>query len=174
MMCPVECPLAGYPVVKSIAHELCTDPWNRSHRSEFPEVNSEYLNHGDATGGDDMLWIVLLGGAAVMTASYASEQAIVPKLHHRPGTPLAVVQSCREAVVSAARIHAGETGATLVRVDATSAGEVRPTRNGQSAPVEVGIVYGRSSGREARQGVIDCRVDHQGRVSIADLAGATP
>jgi len=120
-----------------------------------------------------MLFIVLLGGAAGLAGAYASEQAIIPKLQHRPGTPIEVVQSCRDAVVSAAQTHASEVGATLVRVDATSAGEIRHARNGQTAPVELGIVYGRPSGREARQGVIECHVDRRGRATIADLPVAT-
>jgi len=49
---------------------------------------------------------------------------------------------------------------------------MRRTRNGQRAPVEVGIVYSRTSGREARQGVVECWVDTRGRATIADLAGA--
>jgi hypothetical protein len=131
------------------------------------------FNRRGAGGEHDMLWIVLLAGAAGLASGYASEQAIIPKLQHRPGTPIEVVRTCRDAVLSAAQTHASEMDATLVRVDATSAGEIRRTRTGQSARVEVGIVYGRPSGREARQGVIECRVDRRGQATIADLAGAT-
>jgi len=63
-------------------------------------------------------------------------------------------------------------GAQLIRVDATSAGEMRRTRSGQRAPVEVGIVYSRSSRRESRQGIVECREDRRRRATIADLAGA--
>jgi hypothetical protein len=120
-----------------------------------------------------MFWIVLLVGAAGLAGGYAAEKANIPKLQHRPGTPIAIVEACRNAVISAAQAHATDMGATLVRVDATSAGEMHRTRNGQSAPVEIGIVYSRLGGREARQGVIECRVDQRGRTAIADLANAT-
>jgi hypothetical protein len=63
-------------------------------------------------------------------------------------------------------------GAQLIRVDATSAGEMRRTRSGQRAPVEVGIVYSLSSRRESRQGIVECREDRRRRATIADLAGA--
>jgi hypothetical protein len=120
----------------------------------------------------DMLWVVLLLGASGLVGGYAAERAVVPKLQYRPGTPNEVVETCRQAAIAAARTHASEMGAELIRVDATSAGEMRRTRRGRHAPVEVGIVYSRSGGREARQGVIDCRVDARGRATIADLAGA--
>jgi hypothetical protein len=119
-----------------------------------------------------MLWVVLLIGASGMVGGYAAEQAIIPKLQYRPGTPNEVVETCRQATIAAARTHASEMGAQLDRVDATSAGEMRRTRSGQRAPVEVGIVYSRSSGREARQGVVECRVDRRGQATIAELAGA--
>lgn len=119
-----------------------------------------------------MLWVVLLVGASGLIGGYAAERAGIPKLQHRPGTPDEVVESCRQAAIAAARAHAGEMGAELVRVDATSAGEMRRTRSGGRAPVEVGIVYSRPSGREARQGVVECRVDARGQAAIADLAGA--
>jgi hypothetical protein len=121
-----------------------------------------------------MLWVVLLLGASGLVGGYAAEQAIVPKLQYRPGTPNEVVETCRQAAIAAARAHASAMGAELIRVDATSAGEMRRTRSGRHAPVEVGIVYSRPSGREARQGIIECRVDARGRTAIADLAGAAP
>jgi len=119
-----------------------------------------------------MLWVVLLLGASGMVGGYAAEQAIIPKLQHRPGTPDEVVETCRQAAIAAARTHASEMGAQLIRVDATSAGQLRRTRSGQRAPVEVGIVYSRPSGREARQGVVECRVDSRGQATIANLATA--
>jgi hypothetical protein len=123
-----------------------------------------------------MLWLALFIGASAMVggyANYAERQAAIPKLQHRPGTPIELVETCREAVISAAQTHAKEMSVELERVDATSAGEMRRTRNGQVAPVEVGIVYSRSTGRESRQGVIECRVDRRGRAVIANFAGAT-
>ena len=119
-----------------------------------------------------MLWVILLLGASGMVGGYAAEQAIIPKLQHRPGTPNEIVETCRQAAIAAARTHASEMGAQLVRVDATSAGQLRRARSGQRAPVEVGIVYSRPSGREARQGLVECRVDARGQATIANLAAA--
>ncbi|WP_262268840.1 hypothetical protein [Microvirga yunnanensis] len=119
-----------------------------------------------------MLWVILLLGAAGLGGGYAAERASIPKLQYRPGTPNEIVETCRQAAITAGRTHASEVGAELIRVDATSAGELRRTRSGQRAPVEVGIVYSRSSGREARQGIVECRVDRHGQATIADLAGA--
>ncbi len=119
-----------------------------------------------------MLWVILLLGASGMVGGYAAEQAIIPKLQHRPGTPDEVVETCRQAAIAAARTHASEMGAQLVRVDATSAGQLRRARSGLRAPVEVGIVYSRPSGREARQGLVECRVDARGQATIANLAAA--
>lgn len=119
-----------------------------------------------------MLWVVVLLGASGLVGGYAAERAVTPKLQYRPGTPDQVVEACRQAAIAAARVHAGEMGAELVRVDAASAGEMRRTRSGGRAPVEVGIVYSRLGGREARQGVVECRVDASGQAAIADLAGA--
>ncbi|MBQ0819750.1 hypothetical protein KBI52_05895 [Microvirga sp. HBU67558] len=119
-----------------------------------------------------MLWVILLLGAAGLGGGYAAERASIPKLQYRPGTPNEIVETCRQAAIAAARTHASEVDAELIRVDATSAGEMRRTRSGQRAPVEVGVVYSRAGGREARQGVVDCRVDRRGQATIADLAGA--
>ena len=120
----------------------------------------------------DMLWVILLLGASGMVGGYAAERAIIPKLQYRPGTPNEVVETCRQAAIAAASTHASEMGAQLTRVDATSAGEIRRTRSGLRAPVEVGIVYSRPGGREARQGIIECRIDRRGQATIADLAAA--
>jgi hypothetical protein len=121
-----------------------------------------------------MIWVVVLIAASAAfggVANYTSRQSIVPQLQYRPGTPDAVVESCRQAAIAAARTHATELGAELVRVDAASAGEMRRVRGLQSAPVEVGIVYSRPSGQEVRQGVIECRVNREGAV-LAGLPGA--
>jgi hypothetical protein len=122
-----------------------------------------------------MVWLLVfiavsavLGGAA----QYSSYQASVPHLQHRPGTPDEVVESCRQAVITAAQTHAAESGAELVRVDATSAGEMRPLGRLRTAPVEVGVVYARPTGRELRQAVIECRVDRRGSAVLASLPGA--
>ena len=90
-----------------------------------------------------------------------------PQLQHRPGTPIEVVESCRQAVIAAAQQHAAESGAQVIRVDATSAGEMRPRGRLQVAPVEVGVVYVRPTGRELRQAVIECRLDRRGRAVLA-------
>lgn len=119
-----------------------------------------------------MLWVILLLAAAGLGGGYAAERAIIPKLQYRPGTPNEVVEKCRQAVIAAAGTHAAASDAKLIRVDATSAGEMRSTQSGQRAPVEVGIVYSRSGGREARQGFVECRVNARGQATIADLAGA--
>lgn len=122
-----------------------------------------------------MVWfIVFIAATAVLggAAQYASYQASIPRLQYRPGTPDNVVESCRQAVITAAQQHAAESGAQVVRVDATSAGEMRPLRGLQSAPVEVGVVYARPTGRELRQAVIECRVDRRGRAALVDVRGA--
>ena len=123
-----------------------------------------------------MVWLVLFVGASAMVggyASYTAQQAVTPNLHYRPGTPTEIVKLCRETVIAAAQSHAATVGAELVRVDATSAGEMHRAIRTRVAPVEVGVVYARPSGRELRQGTIECRVRSNGRVSIADLATAT-
>jgi hypothetical protein len=106
----------------------------------------------------------------ISAVNEAEDRAVVPQLQYRPGTPDEVVATCREAVAAAARAHAAESNAELLRVDATSAGVMRRTRAGGRAPVEVGLVYGRPGGPEARRGVIECRVDQSGRVTLADLS----
>ena len=92
-----------------------------------------------------MLWVILLLGASGLVGGYAAERAIVPELQYRPGTPNEVVEICRRAAIAAARTHASEMGAQVIRVDAASAG---------------------------RQGAIECRVDRRGQATIADLAAA--
>jgi len=90
-----------------------------------------------------MLLLVLFLGASMAAggyASYVSNQPMIPKLEHRPGTPIEVVQRCRDATIAPARAHALQQHADLVRIDATSAGPMRRTGSGQAAPIEVGIV----------------------------------
>jgi hypothetical protein len=119
-----------------------------------------------------MMWFVVFVAVAALlggVASYSSQQAAIPRLTHVPGTPDEVVESCRQSVIAAAQAHATQLGATLVRVDATSAGQMRRMGRVQSAPVEIGVVYSRPTGREARQGVIECRVDRRGTVTLANL-----
>jgi hypothetical protein len=121
-----------------------------------------------------MVWVVAFIAAAALVggvAQYASIQASTPRLQHRPGTPIEVVESCRQAVIAAAQQHAVESGAQVVRVDATSAGAMRPLGRLQAAPVEVGVVYLRPTGRELRQAVIECRVDRRGRAVLASSGG---
>jgi hypothetical protein len=123
-----------------------------------------------------MLFLVLFLGASMAAggyASYVSHQPVIPNLEHRPGTPTQVVQRCRDATIAPARAHAMQQHAELVRIDATSAGEMWNTRSGQAAPIEVGIVYSREGGQELRKGVIECRLSRNGRAVIADLATAT-
>ena len=121
-----------------------------------------------------MIWVVVLIAASAAfggVANYTAKQSSIPQLQYRPGTPDTVVESCRQAVITAARTHASELGAELVRVDAASAGEMRQARGLRTAPVEVGIVYSRPGGQETRQGVIECRVSREGAV-LAGLPGA--
>lgn len=124
-----------------------------------------------------MTWVVVFIAATALLggiASYTSQQASIPRLNHVPGTPDEIVESCRQSVATAAQTHAAQLGATLVRVDATSAGEMRRVGRLRSAPVEVGVVYARPTGREIRQGVIECQVDRRGAARLANLPDATP
>jgi hypothetical protein len=122
-----------------------------------------------------MTWVVVFVAVAALlggVASYTSQQAAIPQLTHIPGTPDEVVESCRQSVIAAAQAHAVQLGAELVRVDATSAGEMRRVGRVQSAPIEVGVVYSRPTGRETRQGLIECRVDRRGTATLANLPDA--
>ena len=122
--------------------------------------------------------VVFLAASALLgsIATYQSRQPIAPELHHRPGTPTEVVESCRQAVISSAQAHAAEQGATLQRVDATSAGPMRQVGRSYSAPIEAGVVYERPTGQELRQGVIECRVrvDQRSGTIVASIVDATP
>ena len=76
-----------------------------------------------------------------------------------PGTPIAVVRSCRDAVEKAA------TEFGVVSVQARSAGTLRRLNGGfQLAPVEVRVHYERLGGAEIRQARIKCQLDAGGTV----------
>ncbi|PDQ22206.1 hypothetical protein CN311_04665 [Mesorhizobium sanjuanii] len=75
-----------------------------------------------------------------------------------PGTPAAVVQACRAAIISAAK----PLGA--VRVRAVSAGALRQGRRALMAPIQVRIDYARKGGIEVRQAKVGCRLT-AGRVT---------
>ena len=76
-----------------------------------------------------------------------------------PGTPVAVVQACRSAVMSAAK----PLGA--IRVRAASAGALRQRRGAISAPINVRVDYARQGGIEVRQAKVNCSLDRAGRVT---------
>ena len=121
----------------------------------------------------DMLWVVLLLGASGLVGGYAAERAVVPKLQYRPGTPNEVVETCRQAAIAAARIHASEMGA------AADPGGCRPApakcgeRDSGQARARGGwdrlLAFGRARSSPGRHRM---SVDARGRATIADLAGA--
>ena len=102
--------------------------------------------------------LVIVGGYASYTAQPLSRISDIGRAR-RPK----IDRLCRETVISAAQSQAATVGAELVRVCATSAGEMRRALRTRVAPVEVGVVYARSSGRELRQGTTECRVRPNGR-----------
>lgn len=121
-----------------------------------------------------MTWVVVilvasfvLGGAA----SYSALQQDRPGLTYRPGTPDDIVENCRRATAAAAKAHASRVGAELVRVDATSAGPMHRAGRRHVAPVEVRVVYSRQNSLEARQSVVECRVNRRGLATLANLPG---
>ena len=120
------------------------------------------------------LVVVFIAASAVLGGytSYTSQQDNIPRLQHRPGTPDRVVEICRQAAIEAARAHASELGAELVRVDATSAGAIRRVGRSQSAPIEIGVVYAQPSGQVVRQGVVECRVTSRDSAVLASLPDA--
>src|SRR4051794_30076447 len=158
------------PALELIAEARFDSQTLRSVISTRNGRRRRFARTGTPFGAYDMLLLVLFLGASAAVggyASYLSHQAVLPNLEHRPGTPIEVVQQCRDAVIAPARTHATQKHAELVRIDATSAGPMRDTRIGQSAPIEVGIVYSREGGQELRQGVVECRL-RNGRAVIAD------
>jgi hypothetical protein len=76
-----------------------------------------------------------------------------------PGTPAAVVQACRAAIMSAA------TPLGAVSIHAVSAGALRQLRGELTAPIKVRIDYARQGGIEVRQARVGCRLDAEGRVT---------
>ena len=79
-------------------------------------------------------------------------------LKAKPGTPAAIVQACRAAILSAAK----PLGA--VRVRAVSAGVLRQRGGALTAPIKVRIDYAGRSGVEVRQAQVGCRLNAAGRV----------
>ena len=79
-------------------------------------------------------------------------------LKAKPGTPVAVVQACRAAILSAAK----PLGA--VRVRAVSAPPRRRKAPALTAPIQVRIDYAGRGGIEIRQAQVGCRLDAAGRV----------
>jgi hypothetical protein len=89
----------------------------------------------------------------------ADRAGAAPELEARPGTPDAVVRTCRGAVEAAARPYGA------IRVGAKSSGPLRRLSGGVvSAPVHVRIEYHRQGGLELRQARIKCQLDAAGRV----------
>jgi hypothetical protein len=83
---------------------------------------------------------------------------VLKPLRARPGTPLAVVQSCRNALVSGASSYGA------IQVDVASAGRTARLKDGNlSAPVEARIVFQRGNRVQVRQARVTCRVDEKGR-----------
>lgn len=87
-----------------------------------------------------------------------STKALGP-LKAKPGTPAAVVQACRAAIMSAA------TPLGAVSVHAASAGALRQRQGALTAPIEVRIDYARQGGIEVRRARVGCRLDAAGRVT---------
>jgi hypothetical protein len=84
---------------------------------------------------------------------------LLKPLRTKTGTPLSVVQSCRNALVSGASLY----GAT--QVDAAGAGRIARLKDGSlSAPVEARIVFQRGDRVQVRQARITCRLDARGRM----------
>jgi hypothetical protein len=83
------------------------------------------------------------------------EEPLIP----RAGTPLHVVETCRNSIASAALPYG------VLRVDAASSGRLSRTRDGGfAAPVEVKIVYAQSNARQVRQSRVTCHLDATGSV----------
>jgi hypothetical protein len=84
---------------------------------------------------------------------------LLKPLRVRPGTPLTIVQSCRNALVSGASSY----GAT--QVDVASSGRTARLKDGSlSAPIEAKIVFQRGNRVQVRQARITCRLDARGRM----------
>jgi hypothetical protein len=80
----------------------------------------------------------------------------------RPGTPVAVLDSCRNAIAAAASPYGA------ARVDVVSAGRaVRVHDGGLAAPVEARILYARRGQFQVRRARVSCRLDAAGTVVAA-------
>ncbi len=85
---------------------------------------------------------------------------LLKPLRPKPGTPLSVVQSCRDALVSGAVRYGA------MHVDVASAGRASHLKDGSlSAPVEARILFQRGSLVQIRQARVTCRMDQAGRVT---------
>jgi hypothetical protein len=98
---------------------------------------------------------LLPGRGAVTTGAATTDFA---PMHAAPGTPLAAVASCRNAIAKAATRYGA------VYVSAASAGAPRRAGRSITAPIEARVVYERNGGAQARQSLISCRLDARGRV----------
>jgi hypothetical protein len=111
-----------------------------------------------------------LAGAAVPKALLPIEKGggdggwfrniyLLQPLRANPGTPLSVVQSCRNALIPGALRYGAK------QVDVASAGRtVRLKGGGFSAPVEARILFQRGNHVQVRQARITCRLDQAGRI----------
>jgi hypothetical protein len=83
---------------------------------------------------------------------------LLKPLQAKPGTPLDIVQSCRNALVPGALHHGA------VQVDVASAGRTTRLKDGSlSAPVEARVVFQRGARVQVRQARVTCRLDAGGR-----------
>jgi hypothetical protein len=96
------------------------------------------------------------GRGNVTTGGLASTE--FTPVHAAPGTLLATVASCRNAIAKAATRYGA------VYVSAASAGATKRSGRGVTAPIETRIVYSRNGGSQARQSLISCRLNAAGRV----------
>lgn len=86
-------------------------------------------------------------------------ESLLRSLPFAPGTPVEIVSSCRESIITAARPHG------VVHVDASSVGLLREDASGmRAAPLEVRVIYANERGREMRQSRITCLLDRVGTV----------
>jgi hypothetical protein len=98
------------------------------------------------------------GGGGNVATGRAVATEFTPR-HAAPGTSLATVASCRNAIAKAATRYGA------VYVSAASAGATRRSGRGVTAPIEARVLYSRSrNGVQARQSLVNCRLDAGGRV----------
>jgi hypothetical protein len=86
--------------------------------------------------------------------------ALAP-LRSLPGIPQNFIAACREQLLEAARPYG------VMRMDASSAGRLRPVRGGQAAPLQVRIIYARRGGPEVRQANVNCIISADGAVTLS-------